>query len=54
MSGSHSNRAKAKDSIKSKDDLLTKATAKKREHRGSARISIIKSSLAFGLWTNTQ
>jgi len=27
--------AKAEDSEKSKDDLLTKATAKKREHRGS-------------------
>jgi len=28
--------AKAKDSVKTKHDLLTKATAKKREHRGSA------------------
>jgi len=28
--------AKAEDSVKSKVDLLTKATAKKREHRGNA------------------
>jgi len=28
--------AKAENSIKSEDDLLTKAAAKKREHRGSA------------------